>query len=66
MATVALWIIQLVYISVVFYHTTIGREPTDDYKLELQPFKTIIGLLNFDYIVTDSISSARFFRILAC
>ena len=46
---VALWIILLVYLSVVFYFTIIGRESFDEYKLELQPLKTIIGLLNFDY-----------------
>lgn len=46
---VALWIILIAYFSVVFYFTIIGREPSEDYKLELQPLKTIIGLLNFDY-----------------
>lgn len=49
MATVALWIILLLYLLVVFYFATVGRELSGEYKLELMPFKTIIGLLNFDY-----------------
>ena len=48
-ADVTLWILLLVYISFVFYLTIIGREPSDEYKMELMPFKTIIDLLNFDY-----------------
>lgn len=49
MATVALWIILLVYLSVVFYFTIIGREPSDEYKMELMPFKTIIDFFNVGY-----------------
>ena len=46
---VALWIILLVYLSVVFYFTIISREPSDEHKLELLPFKTIIDFFNVDY-----------------
>lgn len=49
MATVALWIILLVYLSVVFYLTIIGRESSNNYKLELQPFKTIIDIFSVGY-----------------
>ena len=44
-----LWTLLIVYISIVFYFTIVGREPADDYKLELQPLNAIITLLNVDY-----------------
>lgn len=46
---VALWIILLVYLSVVFYFTILSRESLDEHKLELLPFKTIVDFLNVDY-----------------
>lgn len=46
---VTLWIILLVYLSVVFYFTIISRESSDEHKLELLPFKTVIDFLNVDY-----------------
>ncbi|SDQ17915.1 Glycopeptide antibiotics resistance protein [Prevotella sp. khp1] len=49
MVTVALWIIQLVYLSVVFYFTVISRELSDEYKMELMPLKTIVDILHVDY-----------------
>lgn len=48
-ADVTLWILLLVYISVVFYFTIISRVPSDEYKLELLPFKTIIDFFNVGY-----------------
>ena len=48
-ADVTLWILLLVYISLVFYLTIICREPSDEYKLELLPFKTIIGFFSVGY-----------------
>ena len=48
-ADVTLWILLLVYISLVFYLTIICREPSDEYKLEILPFKTIIDFFNVWY-----------------
>lgn len=48
-ADVTLWILLLVYISLVFYLTIICREPSDEYKMELMPFKTIIDFFNVGY-----------------
>lgn len=42
-------ILLLFYILVVSYYTVIGREPSDNYKLELLPFKTIIDYFNVGY-----------------
>lgn len=48
-ADVTLWILLLVYISLVFYLTIICRDASDEYKLELLPFKTIIDFFNVGY-----------------
>lgn len=48
-ANVALWILLSVYLSVVFYFTILSREPSDECKLELLPFNTIIDLFNVPY-----------------
>lgn len=48
-ANVTLWTILLVYLSVVFYFTIIGRESFDEYKMELMPFKTIVDISHVDY-----------------
>mgnify|MGYP002853305310 CR=1 FL=1 len=46
---VALWTLLSVYLSVVFYFTVVSREPSDDCKLELQPFNTITEFFNVPY-----------------
>ena len=46
---ITLWILLSVYLSVVFYFTIVSRESSGEYKLELQPFKTIIDFINVDY-----------------
>lgn len=44
-----MWIFLLAYISLVFYFTIISRELSDEYKMELMPFKTIIDFFNVGY-----------------
>lgn len=46
---ITLRIILLLYFFVVCYFTIIGRESFDEYKLELQPFKTVTDFFNVDY-----------------
>ena len=46
---IILWILLLVYISIVFYFTVISRELSDEYKMELMPFKTIVDIPHVDY-----------------
>lgn len=46
---IILWILLLVYISIVFHFTIIYRKLSDEYKMELMPFKTIVDISHVDY-----------------
>ena len=46
---ITLWLLLLVYSLIVFYFTVVSREPSDDCKLELQPFNTITEFFNVPY-----------------